>query len=271
MNPSELAESLSLFRSYWSFSARHQRAGEVFEMPGGVGIANGNISWALLNTAFLTEPPTGGAAAWGDRVRRIRDYFRGHGRSWMLAACTDWLTEEDRAALGREGLKHGMSVTGMVAERLLPTKQPLPVEGKEIEYRRIGDEATRQAVADINAQCYHVPIEWGRESISVPGAWTGEHFGYVGYVDNRPATTATALLLDGLLYVALVATLPEYRRRGLAEAVMRKALTEAGRAHGVERTVLHASDMGFPVYRDMGYRTVRKFDLYGEAEAGAGG
>jgi len=71
---------------------------------------------------------------------------------------------------------------------------------------------------------------------------------------------------DGLIYVALVATLPEYRRRGYAEAVMRKALGEASRAHGVERTVLHASDMGFPVYRDMGYRTVRKFDLYGEAE-----
>lgn len=265
MNSSELAESLSLFRTYWAFSARQQRAGEVFEMPGGLEIANGNVSWALLNTAFLIEPPAGGAAAWSDRVRRVREYFRGHGRAWMLTACSDWLTEEDRAALGKEGLKYGLSIMGMVADRLLPPARPLPTD---LEYRRVGDEATRLAVADINAQCYHVPLEWGRESITVPGAWTEEHFGYVGYVDNRPVTTTTALFLDGLLYVALVATLPEYRRRGYAEAVMRKALSEAGRAHGVERTVLHASDMGFPVYRDMGYRTVRKFELYGEAEAG---
>ena len=262
MTPSELTESLSLFHAYWAFSARHQRASEVFELPGGVAITNGNVSWALFNTAFLIEPPAGGVTAWTDRVQRIREYFRTSGRSWLLVVCTDWVTDEGRAALGKEHLKHSMSVTGMVAERLLPPARPLPTD---LEYRRIDDETTRLAVADINAQCYDTALEWGRESIAVPGAWTEEHFGFVGYVDDRPVATATALFLDGLLYVALVATLPEYRRRGYAEAVMRKALTEASRAHGVERTVLHASEMGFPVYRDMGYRTVRKFDLYGEA------
>jgi len=260
--PSELTESLALFRTYWSFAVRHQHAGEVFEMPGGVAITNGNVNWAMFNTAFLIEPPAGGVAAWTDRVQRIREYFRARGRAWLLIACTDWVTDEGRAALAAQDLKCGLSVTGMVAERLLPPARPLPTD---LVYRRVGDEATRLAVADINAQCYSVSSEWGRESIAVPGPWTDEHFGFVGYVDDRPVTTATALLLDGLLYVALVATLPEYRRRGYAEAVMRKALTEASRAHGVERTVLHASDMGFPVYRDMGYRTVRKFDLYGEA------
>jgi ribosomal protein S18 acetylase RimI-like enzyme len=266
MNPSEMAESLSQFRASWTFFARHQPGGEVFEMPGGVGIANGNIRWALLNTAFLIEPPTGGADAWKDRVERVREYFRTRGRTWMLTACADWLTDDDRTAMTQHGLKYTMSITGMVADRLLPPVRPLPTD---IEYRRVNDEATRLAVADINALCYHVPLDWGRESVAVPGQWTEEHFGYVGYVGGQPVTTATALLLDGILYVALVATLPEYRRRGYAEAVMRKALAEASRAHGIERTVLHASDMGFPVYRDMGYRTTRKFDLYAEPEATA--
>jgi len=264
VTPSELTESLSLFRTYWSFAVRHQRAGEVFEMPGGVAITNGNVNWAMFNTAFLIEPPADAATAWLDRVQPVREYFHARGRAWLLIVAADWVTGEGRATLADQDLACALSVTGMVADHLLPPARPLPTD---LAYRRVGDEATRLAVADLNAQCYSVPLEWGRESIAVPGAWSEEHFGFVGYVDDRPVTTATALFLDGLLYVALVATLPEYRRRGYAEAVMRKALAEASRAHGVERTVLHASEMGFPVYRAMGYRAVRKFDLYGAVEA----
>lgn len=78
-------------------------------------------------------------------------------------------------------------------------------------------------------------------------------FGYLALVDGVPAATADAVLHDGWLYVAAVATHPDYRRRGLAEAVMRRALEEAMRATGVTRTALDASAMGAPVYKAMGY------------------
>jgi ribosomal protein S18 acetylase RimI-like enzyme len=63
-------------------------------------------------------------------------------------------------------------------------------------------------------------------------------------------------------YIAMVATLPAHRQLGCAEAVMRHALAEAKQAWGMERTVLHATPAGLPVYQRMGYRPVTRFHFY---------
>ena len=58
------------------------------------------------------------------------------------------------------------------------------------------------------------------------------------------------------------ASLPEARRNGYAEAVMRHSLEAAARSSGLSRTVLHATALGYPVYRAMGYRQVAFFHVY---------
>jgi hypothetical protein len=50
---------------------------------------------------------------------------------------------------------------GMVAERLSPPIRPLP----NVRLRRIDDEETRLALADLPADAYEVPREWGRQAI----------------------------------------------------------------------------------------------------------
>ena len=75
-------------------------------------------------------------------------------------------------------------------------------------------------------------------------------------------STAFAVPLNGVLYVAYVATALAHRRRGLAELVMRRSLGDATRATGITRTVLHATAAGYSVYLRMGYRPVDKFSLY---------
>jgi hypothetical protein len=69
------------------------------------------------------------------------------------------------------------------------------------------------------------------------------------------------------LFLALVATLPGKQRKGYAEATVRKALYEGYRATGLKRTVLHASDAGFPVYERLGYRAVANIRLYKLADS----
>jgi predicted GNAT family acetyltransferase len=54
----------------------------------------------------------------------------------------------------------------------------------------------------------------------------------------------------------LVATTPTARRKGYGDATVRQALSVGVRATGLTRTVLHASDAGFPVYQRIGYRKV---------------
>jgi hypothetical protein len=65
-----------------------------------------------------------------------------------------------------------------------------------------------------------------------------------------------------------VATSKTHRGLGLAELVIRTSLEDAGKSTGIERTILHATDDGFPVYLRMGYRSVVKFPLYGSCEKG---
>jgi predicted acetyltransferase len=69
------------------------------------------------------------------------------------------------------------------------------------------------------------------------------------------------------LFLALVATLPGKQRKGYAEATVRKALYEGYPATGLKRTVLHASDAGFPVYERLGYRAVANIRLYKLADS----
>jgi hypothetical protein len=54
----------------------------------------------------------------------------------------------------------------------------------------------------------------------------------------------------------LSSRLPTQQRRGFAEAAMRHALDVAAEAHGEQPTVLHATDVGRPLYARMGYEAI---------------
>ena len=88
-------------------------------------------------------------------------------------------------------------------------------------------------------------------------------FGTIAYMGTEPASGAFALPIENALYVGWVATSTNHRRRGLAELVIRASLEDARKATGLERTVLHATDAGLPVYQRMGYRSAVKFPFYG--------
>jgi predicted acetyltransferase len=74
--------------------------------------------------------------------------------------------------------------------------------------------------------------------------------------------TAFAVPLNGVLYVAFVATAAAHRRRGLAELVMHRCLEKASEETGITRTVLHATADGYLSYVRMGYRPVDEFSIY---------
>ncbi len=260
MSLDEVHESNVQFQGAWRFFARNSGAGEVLELPE-VSIAACHVSWAMMNAAYPRGPVDTEAAL--ERVATTAARYqapRGHG--WMLALCEDWmpprLRERAPALLAPHGLKPSPVATGMVAERLAPPTWPQP----SLEVRPTRDARGRQALADINARCYDMPLAQGREAFDVPGLYQGDGRGYVGYRRGEAATSAAVLRVGAVAYVTMVATLPSHRRLGCAEAVMRQALAAAQRDWGLERTVLHASPEGLPVYRRMGYQPVTRFLLY---------
>ena len=89
------------------------------------------------------------------------------------------------------------------------------------------------------------------------GPWLTEFDGFtglLGLLDDVPVATSAVYLAEGLAGVYNVATLAEYRGRGIGAAIT-WAAAEAGRRAGYRVSILQASQAGEPVYRRMGYVT----------------
>jgi GNAT superfamily N-acetyltransferase len=192
------------------------------------------------------------------RAHAAIEYFGREHHPWFLAGSQQWLGDGAPETLSRLGLTQALTVVGMVTAQLASPARPLP----EVDARRIDDEQGRLALADLNAAVYDVSSAWVRGAVAGEALWHTPVYGYVVYVDGHPVSTAFAVPLNGVLYVAYVATALAHRRRGLAELVMRRSLGDATRATGITRTVLHATAAGYSVYLRMGYRPVDKFSLY---------
>jgi predicted acetyltransferase len=78
---------------------------------------------------------------------------------------------------------------------------------------------------------------------------------YLGWLDDTPVSTATLVLSGKVAGVWNVGTLAEYRRRGVAAAIMRHILSDA-RSLGFQSSMLLASNDGLSLYARLGYETL---------------
>jgi ribosomal protein S18 acetylase RimI-like enzyme len=252
----ELRESHELFSAAWSLYARRSGTGEVVDMKG-LCIANSRSPWFLMNAASLGKPVSSQAEL-AARANEAMAYFANEQHPWFFIGSEEWLGDGSSETLSRLGLTEAFSVTGMVAEQLAPPSRPLP----EVETRRIDDESGRLALSDLNAVTYDLPTDWVRGVAASPSLWQTPLYGYNAFVEGQPVATGFAAPLNGVLYVAFVATAAAHRRRGLAELVMRRCLEKASEETGITRTVLHATADGYLSYVRMGYRPVDEFSIY---------
>lgn len=84
---------------------------------------------------------------------------------------------------------------------------------------------------------------------------------YVGLAGGEPCTTGFGAFQDGHIGVFNIATPPAHRRRGHGHAVTAHVIAE-GVAAGAHTAYLQASEMGYPVYERMGFRTVEAWPSY---------
>jgi len=96
----------------------------------------------------------------------------------------------------------------------------------------------------------------------------GKYAGWITADDGRPIASAGLLVLDWPPhpldpacehrgYMLNVFVEPEYRKRGLAHALVDLCLTEAHR-RGLRVVALHSSDAARPVYESFGFRTTNE-------------
>ncbi|MBX7547945.1 GNAT family N-acetyltransferase [Streptomyces sp. tea 10] len=234
---------------------------DVRDLPG-IAVRWADSRFAFWNCVTLTEVDADPALL-GRRLVQAADIMRAKKQPGFLWLFDDLLGDEARAgvraAAEKAGLAYGFPGTGMAAD-LLPVPEP---SHPDLTFARVTTEEQLRAYADLNSRAYGFPLEHGRDGLLGSTLWKSRVHAYLGLRDGVPVTCAGTVEADGRLFVALVATAPEWERRGYGEAVTRKALYEGARATGLTRATLHATAAGAPVYPRIGFRPNSPMGFYG--------
>ena len=84
---------------------------------------------------------------------------------------------------------------------------------------------------------------------------------YIGVLNGRPVSCASVFCATGVAGIYAVLTLPEARRQGIGSLLTLQALLGA-RERGYRVGVLQSSEMGYNVYRRLGFETCFKIKTY---------
>jgi GNAT superfamily N-acetyltransferase len=255
-NP-DLTESLHQFVTIWKMIGKPFPGVDQTAGPG-LTITWPNTDFPFYNALFLTEELTN-ALVLQDRVEAAAAYMRARPKGGLFVLCLDNVSGNAKETLStiltQAKFVQAIPMTGM-AGNILPMAAP---GHPALRFKRILDEVTIQDFAELNCVSYGVPVETGRSLLKEHSLWHEHAYGFVGYAGDQAVSTATAIINEGRLFLFLVATTPEARCKGYGEAVVRLALQTAHEATGISRTVLHATEAGYPLYLRLGYHPTAKF------------
>ena len=217
------------------------------------------IGHAWFNGVVCGRSPIEGDTAF---VESTMGYFRAHD----TPAITWWLSPGQPAAdwtplLQPHGFRYDDSVPGMALPLdILPNEQRLPAG---VEILPVDDRSTLATWIDVFAEGYPIPAEMKPHFLTLLGDM-GLDFparNYLGLLDGLPVATSSLYLGAGVAGVLCVATLPAARRRGLGAAMTLRPLYEA-RELGYQAGILQSSQMGYPVYRQLGFQHVTAMEHF---------
>ena len=232
----------------------------MVELPG-VSIASAGVTFQMFNAAFPSEP-IDSVTELEQRLTTASDYFRAQKLRWAFWICEDWLATGVRRRLSRTcetfGLRLSSEMPGLAAETVGPSTRKLP----PIDVRVVQSTETLADFRNLGSSCFHVPLTWFSEVFD-PGVTDRQDFiCWVGYADGAPVATAATISSHGVVGVYNVATAPEYRQRGFAEAITRHAIDAARRETETERVVLQSTSQGFRLYERLGFEVITRILVY---------
>ncbi len=108
-------------------------------------------------------------------------------------------------------------------------------------------------ILKIENACFSTP--WSRQSIIESLGNENSHF-YIALADGEPAGYAGLQIFSGEGYVTNIATLPEYRRQGVAKALLERVLQNE--AEFITLEVRESNTSAIRLYEMFGFETVGK-------------
>jgi GNAT superfamily N-acetyltransferase len=249
------------------FDAANQAAhAEIAERSGGRVETLGDYllvigvhpSWVVANVAFpradRVEPHPNPGAQLPEALDRYRAV--GHGVHLLTADHVDPAFDDAARA---DGWELAFSAPGMIAEQV-DASGPDDAELTWVEtahdlarFRRVekegfaGDEDERAMIDAVFADTRSVEPPGMRAVIASTG--------------GEDAAAAAVYLHGAVATIGMVGTVPRFRRRGLGGQVT-AAVANAGFELGADTAFLIASEMGAPVYRRIGFRTIEDYRFW---------
>jgi ribosomal protein S18 acetylase RimI-like enzyme len=246
-------------RANWAEFYRHLGRAPVSELSAGP-----HLSWlltgvpdAFLNVVFRTELTR-------DHSGEVVDEALRHFHSRHVARLS-WWVDGARSAVGRFLASRGLSFNeggfAMAADlRLVPDNVPSPAG---LEIVPVEDRSTLAPWIQVMRAGFGLPSTADGRLLEVfkPTALELPMRTYLALLEGHPVATSQLFLGAGVAGIYNVTCLPEARGRGIGSAVTHAALVDA-RRQGFRVSILQASNLGYPVYRRLGFQDFGRLNAY---------
>ncbi len=131
-----------------------------------------------------------------------------------------------------------------------------------VEIRRVDDATLLAAAAEADAASFDAEIALTRAFLPDALLHDAAQRVFVAIADGAVVGAGESALADGVLGVFGIATIPSFRRRGIAAALTSGLI--ADRADEADLAVLQSSRLGYGVYERLGFRTMSTWEVWVE-------
>lgn len=230
---------------FWRVLAE-STGGRIWESDGvSAAIVPGSPRRSFFNSVLYDDPVS--------MVKSIEAVAEAYAEAG-IDAWTVWVPEADTpVAEALEAAGHRLDATPRAMAMPLGELRP-PDPDPELEIR---EEPDYELVSSLNEVAYgFAPGEFPVMSGDLSGLRI-----YLGSVGGETVACAGAFAQGRDCEIVFVAVLPEGRGRGISGRLMAQALADAVE-QGLETTTLQATQLGYPVYVQLGYRDYGELQMW---------
>lgn len=218
----------------------------------------------IFNTVVMKGAPADDVAL-HEELDGVRKHFRSRGLRWSMWLCEDFLPPSLVRAMPEViaacDLEFNSRMPGMIAPALVEAGPPGELSIRPVESAQDRWSFCRILTLSFNGPADQLSAMYGRE-----GLWKDGFRGYLGSVNGDDVCAGVAVASEASLGIYALATLPAYKRRGYASAIVRHAADDSRSRNEEMPLVLQSAERAPRLYRRLGFRQVSEFSLYTSRE-----